>query len=100
MKKQKNFGKTTEEAKIRASLKLKLQKLGVPRSVTYDMTTNELKIKLNSIQMKKKTAPKKKATAKQLAAQKKFAVNAKKAGALVKSGKAKTMKSAWKQIKK
>ena len=40
----------------------------------------------------------KKATPKQLAARKKFAARAKKAAALVKSGKARTIKSAWKQV--
>lgn len=44
-------------------------------------------------------ATKKKASAKQIAARKKFAVKAKKAHALIKSGKAKNMKSAWKKIK-
>lgn len=45
--------------------------------------------------------PKKKAkTAKQTAAQKAFAVNARKAAALVKSGKARNIKSAWVQLKK
>ncbi len=47
----------------------------------------------------KKVKSRKKATPKQAAARKKFAVNVKKAAALVKSGKAKTMKSAWKKIK-
>ena len=47
--------------------------------------------------MAKKT--KKAPTAKQKAARAKFAVKAKKAAALVKSGKAKTMKSAWSKIK-
>jgi hypothetical protein len=42
---------------------------------------------------------KKPATAKQKAARAKFAVKAKKAAALVKSGKAKNIKSAWKQLK-
>ena len=46
----------------------------------------------------KKTA-KKKATPKQLQARKKFVANQRKACALVKSGKAKNMKSAWKKIK-
>lgn len=46
-----------------------------------------------------KAKPKRK-TAKQSAAQKAFAVNAKKAAALVKSGKAKNIKSAWAQLKK
>lgn len=36
---------------------------------------------------------------KQTAARKKFAANAKKAAKLVKTGKAKNMKAAWKQIK-
>jgi len=40
----------------------------------------------------------KRATPKQMAARKKFAAKAKKAAALVKSGKAKNMKSAWKKI--
>lgn len=43
-------------------------------------------------------ATKKKPTAKQLAARKKFAERAKKASKLVKSGKAKSMKSAWKKV--
>jgi hypothetical protein len=37
-------------------------------------------------------------TAKQKAARAKFAANAKKAAKLVKSGKAKNMKAAWKKI--
>lgn len=41
----------------------------------------------------------KKATPKQITARKNFAANAKKAAALVKAGKAKTMKAAWKKIK-
>jgi hypothetical protein len=44
---------------------------------------------------KKRKAP----TAAQKAARAKFAVKAKKAAALVKSGKARNMKAAWKQIK-
>lgn len=48
---------------------------------------------------KKKAPAKKKATPKQKAAQAKFAKNSKKAHALVKSGKARNLKSAWKQIK-
>ncbi|HRO76958.1 MAG TPA: hypothetical protein PLP27_12525 [Crocinitomicaceae bacterium] len=40
-----------------------------------------------------------KPTAKQLAAQKKFTANSKKAHALVKQGKAKNLKQAWKMIK-
>lgn len=55
--------------------------------------------KTNNMATKKK-APKKRKTAKQVAAQKKFAANAKKAAAMVKSGKAKTMKSAWAKLKK
>lgn len=43
--------------------------------------------------------PKTKATAKQLAARKAFAANQKKATALVKSGKARDMKAAWRMIK-
>lgn len=39
-------------------------------------------------------------TKKQKAARKKFAANARKAAKLVKTGKAKNMKSAWKKIKK
>ncbi len=39
-------------------------------------------------------------SAKQKAARAKFAVNSKKAASLVKSGKAKNIKAAWKQIKK
>lgn len=46
---------------------------------------------------KKKT--KKRATPKQVAARKAFAAKAKKAGALVRSGKAKNMKSAFKKLK-
>jgi hypothetical protein len=50
----------------------------------------------NKMATKKKTkAP----TAAQKAARAKFAVKAKKAAALVKSGKARNMKAAWKQIK-
>ena len=49
--------------------------------------------------VKKKTS-RKRATPKQAAAQKKFAANSKKVAQLVKSGKAKTRKSAWKMIKK
>lgn len=45
----------------------------------------------------KKKAP---VSAKQKAARAKFAMNAKKAASLVKTGKAKNIKSAWKQIKK
>jgi|GEM_PF-5803481 len=45
---------------------------------------------------KKKTA---KPSAKQIAARKKFAARAKKAAKLVKDGKAKTMKSAFKKVK-
>lgn len=45
---------------------------------------------------KKRKAP---ATAKQKAAQSKFAINSKKARAMVESGKAKTLKSAWSMIK-
>lgn len=45
------------------------------------------------------TKRKKAATPKQKAARAKFAVKAKKAAALVKSGKAKNMKAAWKKIK-
>lgn len=41
----------------------------------------------------------KKVTPKQAAARKKFAERAKKAAKLVKSGKAKTMKSAFKKVK-
>ena len=48
---------------------------------------------------KKTTAKAKKATPKQLAARKAFAAKAKQAAKLVKSGKARTLKSAWKQIK-
>lgn len=44
--------------------------------------------------------PKKKTTAAQSAARKDFAVKAKKAAALVKSGKAKNIKAAWVQLKK
>lgn len=43
-------------------------------------------------------ATKKKPTAKQLAAREKFAKKAKAASKLVKSGKAKNMKSAWKKV--
>lgn len=49
--------------------------------------------------VKKKTS-RKRATPKQVAAQKKFAANSKKVDQLIKSGKAKTRKSAWKMIKK
>lgn len=48
--------------------------------------------------MAKKTS-RKRATPKQAAARKKFAANAKKAAAMVKSGKARTLKAAWKKIK-
>lgn len=41
---------------------------------------------------------KKRATPKQIIARKKFAVKAKKAGKLVKSGKAKNMREAWKKL--
>lgn len=44
-------------------------------------------------------ATKKKASAKQIAARKKFADRAKKAAKLIKDGKAKTMKSAFKKVK-
>lgn len=49
---------------------------------------------------KAKSTGLKKPSAKQSAAQKKFAANAKKAAALVKSGKAKNISSAWRMIKK
>lgn len=45
-----------------------------------------------------KTKNKKKPTAKQVAARKKFAANAKAAAKLVRSGKAKNMKAAWKKV--
>lgn len=52
-----------------------------------------------AIAKKKKVAKKStKPTAKQIAARKKFATKAKAAAKLVKSGKAKNMKSAWKQL--
>lgn len=41
----------------------------------------------------------KKASAKQLAARKKFAIKANAASKLVKSGKAKNIKAAWKKLK-
>lgn len=47
----------------------------------------------------KKRKTTKKPTAKQLAARRKFAQNAKKAARLVKQGKAKNLKAAWKKIK-
>ena len=47
---------------------------------------------------KKATKAKVKPTAKQIAARKKFATKAKAAAKLVKSGKAKDMKSAWKKL--
>jgi hypothetical protein len=43
--------------------------------------------------------PRKKTSPKQAAARKKFAANAKRAAQLVKSGKAKNTKAAWKQLK-
>lgn len=46
---------------------------------------------------KRKTT--KRATPKQAAARRAFAAKAKKAGNLVKTGKAKNMKAAWKQVK-
>lgn len=46
-----------------------------------------------------KKKPSKKATPKQVAARKVFATKAKAAAKLVKSGKAKDMKSAWKKLK-
>lgn len=45
-----------------------------------------------------KKTTRKKPTAKQLKARQEFAVKAKKASKLVKSGKAKDMKSAWKKV--
>lgn len=55
--------------------------------------------KTNKMAVKKKTS-RKRATPKQAAAQKKFAANSKKVAQLVKSGKAKSRKAAWKMIKK
>ena len=48
---------------------------------------------------KKKATPKQIAARKKFVAQKKFVTNKKKKIALVKSGKARNMKSAWKKIK-
>lgn len=45
-------------------------------------------------------AKRKRATSKQAEAKRKFAANAKKAAKLVNSGKAKSMKAAWKMLKK
>ncbi len=74
---------------------------GVRKAASKQLNTvckGKSKTKTTDTMATKKKATPKKATPKQLAARKEFSANAKKAAKMVKDGKAKNIKAAWKKL--
>jgi hypothetical protein len=106
---KKNKNMATKKIDTTAELRAEMRKNGVRLPHGYAVVKRKPAKKKTTAVKKKKTVPgstakkrsarAKKPTAKQTTAQKKFASNAKRAAALVRTGKAKNTKQAWKQLK-